>query len=445
MADRLIPIAHLHSGEKEMVSESAREFDTILSGIQEIIQTENPDSWLVKTTTYLKRTTRNVGTGTPLFDFFKKYGPDVLGLIRDCRVATDVGIENEEERIALGAERLLVDIRSLIEFNESEPLPMHRMNWSEILERSAGRVRLETKGAERIVTITSTTGARYEFPVPTRDALAHKGGVCRLLLKIASNAPADLIEAELPLNDFDVVGAIEDPQVREEAIRLGLTAEGIEPASQELNYAELAAGRDVDLNQVFLDTHGLIFSDAARAACVSGEIHIPTPDKGMYNSATIPIEGGSLVNEWGMQRLMKFVVEGKAHSFSFTPLNRHIDMGPFLLTLAHKFANRPNKDDLLARMFLVAEQMGQVRDGEHTLDDVLERVRAAHPSVTTKKSEREYAHLSFVRWYAPRVLRSISRAFRNETGALSTLPLARKTDDMIPYTILLPGLPRKQE
>lgn len=437
MPERLTPVARLHTGEVEKIPESAQDFEKILLGIQEILQTDTPDRWLLKTVTYIKRATRSLEKDSPAALFFQRYGDDILRLIKECTVATDSGADNEDERIAMRTQRLLVDIRSLIEFGtDHEQIPMEKMDWREILERCGERCQLKEIQGQRTLRVRSASGTWYEFPVPTVKNLAHKGGICRLLLKLALNAPANLIEAELPLNDFDVVGVVEDPMVREEAIRLGLAAEGIEPASNALNFSELAAGRDVDLNQIFLDHQGLSFSAAAREACLSGMIHLPTPDKGMFNSALIPLEDGALASEWGMQRLMKFVVEGKANSFLFTPLNRQIDMGPFLITLAQKFSARSNGEELLRKMFSVANQMGQVRVGEEKMADVLQRVGNGE-SPSPKKNEHDYTQLHFVRWYIKRILRSINRVFREEMGIMTTLPLKRSRNDLVPYVVSL--------
>lgn len=440
MAEKLTPLARLHTGEIETVPTPAEEFERLLTGIQQIVQTEPPDYWYIKVVRYMQRAAEELETGSPASLFFQRYNRDVLRLIQESILVADTAVEDQDERIAVRVQRLLVDVRSLIEFgSRHEPIPMKRLNWNQILESCGERCRLEDREGRRMLHVSSAKGQEYTFPIPTVHGLAHKGGICRLLLKLTLHAPADLIEAELPLNDFDVAGVVEDPKVREEAIRFGLADEGIEPASKELNFSELAAGRDVTLNQIFLDADGLTFSEAAREACLTGAIHIPFPDKGMFNSASIPLEDGVLANEWGMQRLLKFVVEGKARSFPFTPLNRQIDMGPFLPMLARKFSGRPNGEDLLRKMFFVADQMGQVREGERSMEDVLQRVNGGEPS-PPKKTEHDYTQLNFVRWYITRSLRSINRAFRTEMNVKTALPLTRSAGDLTPYRVSLKGL-----
>jgi hypothetical protein len=442
MKEIIIPDINLQSGEKQTATSEVKKFEATLEKIWFVINEKSPRNWLKEVSQLLQEEKEKATQNPVLNNFWTQHIDQVESLIKESANITEIDAEDFEEKISLRTQSLLTEIRSHIEFAfDTEKIKMLKKSWDQILQSSNKNYKLlqESNKGKTTLLVTNSEGKQYKFPIPSVNNLAHKGGVCRLLLKIINNAPKELIDAELPLNDYDVVGVVENKEVRENAISLGLTEEGIEPAAHELNFSELAAGRDLDINQVFLTKDGLIFSEAAQRAAVSGEINIPAQDRGTYNNNLIPIENGCLVSDWGMFRLLKFVTEGKAKSFSFTPLNKQIDMGAYLLRLVGKFSKKSNNHELIEKMFYLAKQMGQVRDDEQSIFDFLKRLSLKYGKIPNKESSHEYKQINFARWFTIRNLRSINRAFLEQSGIRQKLPLKRQPNDMTPYDVSLDG------
>ena len=132
---------------------------------------------------------------------------------------------------------------------------------------------------------------------------------------------------------------------------------------------------------------------------------------------------------------MKMVVEGKARSFEYTPLNKQIDLGIYWLVLARKFAKKKNAGALLRRFYDLGKQMGQTREGEEDIYAVLDRVHEDYPFFRFDEAKMDEA--GHMRWLARKLFRVAERSFRRERGFPSGLHLEREPFDEVPFTACL--------
>ncbi len=279
-----------------------------------------------------------------------------------------------------------------------------------------------------------------EIPLPKNRKVWHKGGPARAVLNAIAGAPLSMQESEFPWNDFDaLVGNKRRNKIA--ALKIGVDADGIEYMGEdELNFPRYCAGRDTTQNQVCLGADGLYFSDDAYATAVSGHTRIENEyvsNKAIYGFDKLSLHGESLAKPRGLMRLIKAVVEGKALSFYYLPLNSRLDLGTNSLFLAKRWSNRDIFPENLQRMFYLMKQMNQVRDGERDIFDTLERVHTENPFFDFSSEVR--FPIEVVRWKARKLVKQIDREMGWRFQIPNNMDVQRMPGDNIPKLISLEG------
>ncbi len=420
-------------------------FKKILKEIEFILDRQPLERMWVSVARYLLRLKLNLDQQPPdVQAFVQGHLLPVLDILRDqasWRERTDAALEPNHVRSVAGQEALHAMADHLAEHRlEHRETEIRQIGWDQILEDGEHFQMSEKhlENGEKVNVLHMRIGADHpwhEFIIPPNEQLMHKGGASRVLLKIFAGAPMDLIIPELPVNDVDAVGCGEKTEIQRGALMMGADIEGIEMVENFDNMRQLLLDRDMDMNQAFLTHEGLVFTEAAMRAARTGNITLGEGDRGIYGSEVLYFDRVPLAKNRGSYRLMKMVVEGKARSFEYTPLNKQIDLGIYWLVLARKFAKKKNAGALLRRFYDLGKQMGQTREGEEDIYAVLDRVHEDYPFFRFDEAKMDEA--GHMRWLARKLFRVAERSFRRERGFPSGLHLEREPFDEVPFTACL--------
>jgi hypothetical protein len=323
---------------------------------------------------------------------------------------------------------------------EREPVELRKMSLEELAAKDPRRIRVDhSEDGIRLSYRFSTDGPWSETLVPATKDLFYKGGLPRILLKIALGITGPTLAAEFPVNDIDVITKREKnmPRAIAEARRLGVDPDGIEFIDSTDDMETVMRTRDVDINQSLLGVDGLIYTAQAENAMRNGVLRSVAECRGLYGSGTYYYQGVKLDKNRTTHRLFKFVVENKIESFAQARLNRQLDMGIYWLVLARKFGMKPNAGTLLNRLYEVGRRAGQVRDGEKDIFDVLRRVHDQFPFYHF--SQQNLDETNTLRWLARKLGNMADRRFRLMHGIRSNLVLERRPGDDVSERISLDG------
>lgn len=316
------------------------------------------------------------------------------------------------------------------------PLVLHRVRYEDIAALAPSLFRHDPGFA--VVEVRADTESPWtRVHLPRVAEVMYKGGIARVLLKVAAGAAASSLRAELPPNDIDIIACGNRPAATSEALRLGADAGGIEWMDAFDDLQTLMAGRDLDINQCFLTGDALLCTEEALAAARTGKIHHKAEDRGLYGTEVLYYEGEHLVKNRGVYRLAKFLIEGKAHSFDFTRLNEQIDLGIYWLVLVRKLARKHDAGRLLNRLYELGRRIGQVRPGEDTVYDALDRVHAEYPFFNFDDGALDEPGVAY--WLSSKLARLADRVFRQRHAIPIGLELSRSEGDMRPYAVTLDG------
>lgn len=397
---------------------------------------------------YQKDVRRGLIKTPQIVEFANSLIPLVIGTLEpEVRTGPRVGVDIKQKAIvARGVLHKISNLLNSRETVEREPQEMFFLSFEELISMS-DRFRIETKKDEqgedrRYFSIYSPKRNKwFEYPVPNSDFVIHKGGMGRTILKILFGKDAELVESELPPHDFDYIAA-----KRAEASRdikgLRADADGVEEVDR-IDYPTLINDRDLTINIAFVGKNGLIFTQTAREAAESGKIAIVSEARGLWGSEKFFYGGEDedpvlLIKNRGMMRLIKTLVENKAKSFDFLPLNRQVDLGIYWLVLAKRFYDMPDNTEfplLLDRLFELGRKTGQVREGENNIYDALVRAHTKCPFFDFDKGKIDEEGVA--RWLGRKLIEQFDRTYRHKYKVPSLLDLTRENGDTVPYEVSL--------
>ena len=430
----------------ELSNEHAREFvereayaryQEILAGAELILKEGNPARWWHRLYRYFSTQQKKLdGLPAELSESIARQLDEALTVLRAQTGLGSTGVASDYQTAAQNAIHEMADLlHRAPETKESSPT---RFASYEDLAFVSSDVKVERRDGQVILSVRPDAESPWgEYAMPKTDRILMKGGLPRIALKRLVGAPRNLVAAEFPVNDIDVIADGEDKvTTKRQAMELGADAEGIEWSHDVSNLSALLWARDVDLNQCFLTNEGLVYTERAAAAAGTGTILALAADRGIYGNEQLVVEGVRLVKNRALSRLVKFAAEGKATGFDMLPLNRQVSMGVYWLVLARKFMFKRNGPELMDRMMEIGRQMGQVRGGESAYD-VLDRVHAETPFFNFSEGTMDDAGVT--RWLGSKLGKLADRLYRTETRMKLGLKFDRAANDTVPYRISLEG------
>ena len=411
-----------------------------------LIMEQNPNTWWRGVTKMLLAFHHRLESepNPEVRDYFNEYIGQALNLLRQTEGLSNI----PEEKIVREAERMIMDISmemaSWFE-KENPPVKTHFLPLSELIKSKPDRLRIEERKINGVACVIlrvrhPTNDTWQEIPLPTNHKIWHKGGPARTILEIVANAPLSMQQNEFPWHDFDVVVAGHDGETSA-AIAIGVDSDGIEHMGEDdLNFERYCHGRDTQQNQVCLGAEGLYYSQSALMSAITGHVNIVgeyVANKAIYGIDRMTIHGISLAKQRGLMRLVKAVTEGKALSFDYLPLNSNFDMGVYVLFLAKRWSANEKLPRRLQKMYYLLQQMGQVREGENDIFQVLERAHLENPFFDFDSEVR--FPIDVVRWKSRKIVKQIDREFAWKFGFPTILDVQRYPGDDIPSRISLDG------
>ena len=377
-------------------------------------------------------------------NYFTPYVDKALELLRDSsrleNVTPERIVEDAEDNIMTISREMATRFESPIEEIETHFIPLEEM-----VEARKDRFQIEDRVINgeccRVLKVRHPNkNLWHEVPLPVRGGIWHKGGPARAVLDIYAGSSVQMQESELPWNDFDVI-TVGSNNVSGAALAIGCDPEGIESlASPPLAFQTFCLSRDTNQNQVCLGADGLHYSTDAFKVATSGHIRsvgVYTPHRAIYGLDKTSIGRTEISTPRGLMRLVKAVVEGKADTFDYKPINANTDIGIYTLFLARKWEKRENFPVMLQKMYYLLTQMQQVREDENSIFDVLERAHLEYPffdfgtSINTAEG--------VVRWKTNKFVRQIDREAGWALGIPSNYNIVRRKDDKTPKIISLTG------
>ncbi len=413
--------------------------------ISEALDTNPPESWWYSVAKKIIRFERHLYTiqSTAVRDHIQDKIRQLKMILRESQnlyIASPIDIVEYTEKVIMS-----LSMEMALIFEETrEPIEEHIVSLDDLVRTFPHRLRKN----ESMLNDTSIIELEirhpdpeidqwYSIPIPNQKMIWHKGGPARALLNLIADAPLSMQIAEFPWNDFDVITAGDD--VYDTAISVGVDPDGVEYMGEStLNFSRFAYGRDTDQNQCCLGSDGLHYSTAALRAAQTGHINVVgkyIANKAIYGIDSMYAEGISLIKPRGLMRLVKNLVEGKAISFDYKPINANFDIGIYVLFLAKKWSKRPNFPELLQKLFVLLQQMGQVRSGEYSIIHVLDRAHKDYPFFDFDREIKTKTDLT--QWKAKKFVKQFDRELAWLFDFPTTLELKRSDDDEVPITISL--------
>lgn len=423
---------------REFVRHHTAEFPEILEG--------KPENWWRDTVKLLLRFRRQLKE-YPDPAVREYFDSQINGLFAQLRSASTLTPTGEDDFASLADHLIMnfsMEIASKFEQKEFTQKTLF-LPLNEMLEKQPDRFKTENRviNSEDCIILQvkhPTEDSWQEIPLPRNRKVWHKGGPARAVLDIVAGAPISMQESEFPWHDFDALVG-DGRRNKKAAINIGVDADGIEYMGEaDLNFPRYCAGRDTTQNQVCLGAKGLFYTQEALMTAKTGHTRIENEyvaNKAIYGFDKMTFQGESLAKPRGLMRLIKAVVEGKALSFDYIPLNSIFDLGTNSLFLAKRWAQKEQFPLYLQRMFYLLKQMDQVRPGETDIFDTLERVHCGYPFFDFDSEVR--FPIEVVRWKSRKLIKQIDREMGWQFKIPTGLEVERVEGDNIPKKISLEG------
>ena len=421
---------------------------TYIAEFSEAIDTLPPEHWWKSIARRLIRFERNLVNfqSTELQEYLLYEISKIKQLLRDSQHSD---VNTSQEIIAYTEQQMMeLSMRMAMRFEEQNvSIESKTVSLDHLIENHSDRIRKKDtvlNGVQIIeLSIRHPVNEQwYTIPLPTQQHIWHKGGPARAVLNILADAPLSMQLAEFPWNDFDVITAGNPEANYKTSIAIGVDPDGVEYMGEsQLNFARFALGRDTDQNQCCLGADGLHYSEVAFKAAQTGHISIVgqyIANKAIYGVDSMFMQGISLIKARGLMRLVKNVVEGKALSFDYKPVNANFDIGIYVLFLAKKWSGRANFPELLQKLYLLLQQMGQINEGETSIIEVLERAHRTYAFFDFDREIRTKEDLT--QWKGRKLIKQIDRETAWIFGFPATMNLQRESTDETSIVIALPNV-----
>lgn len=311
----------------------------------------------------------------------------------------------------------------------------------------------------------------WSYPLPEKTKggeIAIKGGVARLVAKVALGLP---IDDELPPSDIDLVTFGSDKAFNMEAIKAKYDVDARDVERVESgNINEFLGDRDQAVNEVLMTEKGLVMSLNALSTYFQRTTEASAdPVRNIYGQHVLNINRGYLgevvdaadyflVNGTrfptprALSRMYKFLIEGKVDSITIPEGSLKMDIGSaHWLVLARKLVNEKDetrREKLLHRMVELANVVNSPYFKEEYLESksgpfkFIESIAKEFEKETGRKFDMngELSDKETLDWIAGRLVRQILTRFDRFFGYNRELAFGKRltAKDMLPTQIVLP-------
>lgn len=326
-----------------------------------------------------------------------KYAREVLS---DLAQIGSLDGHDSYERIGDGIRRLSFSMAEEFSDNISR-VPYSHLSLPEVIDRRPDMLRLQGwNGSTSLQAKDPQTQNWLDIPIPDSSQLVYVGGVARAVLMTASGADTTRLSRAIPWRDFDIscIGAQHLSQAKLWVAKHLPGTFYMEVLPEPLDPHRYFASRDIISNQVLLGRNGLIYSQGAYDAAITGHTALVTdyvPETALFGFNIQIRNGKRIVNPHGMVRLISKIVEGKSDSFDFSYFDREIpELGIYWLSMTRRWLDESNFPAYMHKAFYLGKKMGQLMHGEETIYDVLEKTHQRNPVFSFDEgglnSEAEY-------------------------------------------------------
>ncbi|PIR46493.1 MAG: hypothetical protein COV07_04005 [Candidatus Vogelbacteria bacterium CG10_big_fil_rev_8_21_14_0_10_45_14] len=236
----------------------------------------------------------------------------------------------------------------------------------------------------------------------------YKGGVARLFLKIyvymiltgvlsrpdwmseeelcSVSLPLveELLRAELPLTDKDIVVGPRVTEMWQVADELGVDADGVERL-KVWDVRFYMNCRDIDMNHALLTKHALYFTPEGFGSVCTGVIRAAGRARTMFGVDTFRYWKHEYFTNKILHRLVKNVVEDKAKSFTVPTYNRQVQIGIYWLVLIRRMVGKRDQNLKIAKIWSCAVKIGQTK--AKTPVAFIRQLTAEYPQFSFRKNQ----------------------------------------------------------
>jgi len=432
--------------QQELFSARVDLRNTLADGPQ-LVEQIPPPLWFRQMARGLIQTRRKLELTQPKTrEYLQPFIDKSLQLMRDECVG---GLATEDEMAVLADKiimRLSHEVSKTFRY-EVAPVPGKFVDIHELLEEHPDKLRrtIEYRDGVKFELLgikNPTTEEWHDVPLPFDKNMWHKGGIARAVLDIFAGAPDQMLASELPVNDLDVVTTHSEEEARRQADLLGVDPQGVEIVEGEMDMGMFFASRDTTQNMVCLGVNGLYYANEAFEAAKTGHIAIVGnyfPEHAIYNNASLRFVDPetnqvlTIPKPSGQMRLIKVVAEGKALSFDHMPITTNLDFGIYALSLAKRWANKPNFPELMQRMFTLLQKTEQTRPLERNIMDALTRVHGEYPFFDFEDCISTI--IDVVKWKMKRLARQIDTEFARLYELPPSIEFKRSPGDTVTQKI----------
>jgi len=374
-------------------------------------------------------------------DFIDRHGNKLLEILRDEKQHKNEEhhFSSENDFVSLRAMEVMHSISDQLEdglaAEENKDKDIVNIMPMEAVLKSSDRFNLKDEKTFQIY--SKKQKVWIDFPLPQNPNILHKGGFPRVVLKIIAGSSDKIIESELPPNDIDVIASGDADLIVQEASQMGVDSQGIELVKDINEHALLLGSRDINLNCCFIGKDYLVYAQDALKAAQTEKIRVKGKKRGIYGTDLFEYDKVTLIKNRGMMRMVKALIEDKASSFDFLPLNQQQEFGIYWLVLSRKSCQKENFPELMEKLYYVNKQIGQVKEGEKDIFDVLDRIHLDYPFFDFEAPQLDIQ--GSARWLSKKLLKQIDKVYRDAYQIGSELDLVRSEGDNIPYTVSTEG------
>ena len=260
----------------------------------------------------------------------------------------------------------------------------------------------------------------HNFRIPLTKGVAHKGGAARLILKLVYRVRGKMLKSELPIKDYDVVVQNSEDGVRFNELVGEKDRSGIE-INTEGSIHFIMSCRDVNMNEVAMSLEdGLIFTQRAVEAVKTGIIRACGGDHGLYGKDSFIHCGLLFLKPRCLERLIKFVIEGKAKAFAIPEYNLQFFMGTSLLLAVSRTIGKDDCAERLEKMYYILGQIGQLDQFSYVFKhrfgvsqmSIPILLEYAHKMWPFMQMEKRGDDIGVARWLVKKYLRYLRRFFQ---------------------------------